>query len=181
MAFIGMKINSECKPVELTRKEVNMIKRINGYTRMAVIYFLAVVIFGVGAVALLFEGDINIIACIFFIVLALVFARIFYNHIHQNIEYAYYATVTKKEVRYGVPSGGRGGIPVPGYSQTVPQKTKEKYVKYDFVSVMIDGIEFGEIYCHYRFSKKIDVGSEIILAKGYNFQSELSIYNRKSS
>lgn len=176
--FIGLNIKSKgCKPVELTKKEIKMIKKINGYTRMAVIYFLAVVIFGLGAILLLFEGDINIVPFIFFIVLALIFAKIFYSHIHQNIEYAYYGTVTKKEVRYGI-SHGRVEWSVNDYSNTVPQKTKGYCVKYEFVSVLIDGIEFDGICCHHSLSKKIETGDSVIIAKGYNVFDEPTVYKR---
>ena len=123
--FTGLTIMSKgCKPVELTKEETSMIKKINGYRRKAVIYFLAVVCFGFGAIALLFEDDIDIVHFIFFVLLALIFAKIFYSHIHQKIEYAYYGTVTKKEVRYGM--SDRFTPTVTDYSKTVPQKTKEQ-------------------------------------------------------
>ncbi|MDE5569503.1 MAG: hypothetical protein K2J47_09340 [Ruminococcus sp.] len=55
--FTGLTIMSKgCKPVELTKEETSMIKKINGYRRKAVIYFLAVVCFVFDTIALLFEG-----------------------------------------------------------------------------------------------------------------------------
>lgn len=177
MAFIGLNIKSKgCKSVELTKKEIKMIKKINGYTRMAVIYFLAVIFFALGGIVGFIE-HIDIISCIFFILFALIFAKLFYSHIHQQIEYAYYGTVTKKEVRYGVPSGGRSFVPVPDYSETVQQKTRKYCIKYEYVSVLINGIEFENIYCHY-LSGKIEVGSDVIIAKGYNVHYEPTIYKK---
>lgn len=132
--------------------------------------------FRVGAIALLFEGDIDIFHFIFFVLFALIFAKLFYSHIHQKIEYAYYGTVTKKEVRYGI--SDRFTPTVTDYSKTIPQKTKENNVEYDFISVMIDGIEIDNICCHHSLSRKIEVGSDVIIAKGYNVYDEPTVYRK---
>lgn len=177
MSFIGLNIESKgCKPVELTKDEIKMIKRINGHTRQAVIYFIASVCFVLCAIALLFEGD-DVIHFIFIFIAGLIFIKLFCSQIQQKIEYAYYGTVIKKELRYGM-SCGRSTPTVTDYSNTVPQKTKEYCVKYEFVSVLIDGIKFENICCNRYFSKKIEVGSDVIIAKGYNINYEPTVYKR---
>ncbi|MDE5569502.1 MAG: hypothetical protein K2I82_02470 [Ruminococcus sp.] len=67
---------------------------------------------------------------------------------------------------------------VTDYSKTVPQKTKENNVEYNFISVMIDGVEIDNICCNRYFSKKIEVGSEVIIANGYNHYDEPTIYKK---
>lgn len=172
-----MKINSECKPVELTKQETVMIKRINGYTGKAVVYFLAIICFGFGGVALFIEGNINIIVCIFSVLFGLLFAKVFYDHVRQKTEYAFYGIVTKKEVRYGM-NYRRSSPLLTDYSRTVPQKTKEYSRKYYFVSVLINGVEIENICCLYVMKDKINTGDEVIIEKGYSPCGEYTVYRK---
>lgn len=177
MAYVYLNIMSEgCKPVELTGEEIKMIKKINRYTIKAVIYFLAAICFVLGSIVFI-EKDIDIFPFIFFILFGLGFAKIFYSHIQQKIEYAFYGTVTKKEVRYGM-SFGRFTPAVTDYSKTVPQKNKEYSVKYYFVSVLIDGVEIENICCLNAVYNKIDAGDSVIIAKGYNVYDEPLVYKK---
>lgn len=154
-----------------------MIKRINGYMGKTVVYFLAMICFVFGGIALFANGDINIIVCIFSVLFGLLFAKVFYGHARQKTEYAFYGTVTKKEVRYGIDCR-RSSPLLTDYSRTVLQKTKEYSRKYYFVSVLIDGVEIENICCLYVMQDKINVGDEVIIEKGYSPCGEYTVYRK---
>lgn len=95
----------------------------------------------------------------------------------MKIEYAFYGTVSKKEIRYSV-SYPRFTPVLKEYSDTESEESKHNRARYYYVFAMINGIEYDGICCYDSEFKKIEEGDEVIIAKGLSTYDEPIAYKK---
>lgn len=165
------------KPVELKTEEIKMIKKRDRYKRLLITYVLGIIAFSIAGISELLRHEFG---GIIFLVVASVLVCCLNAHVNTKITHAFYGTVTKKEMRYGIPRG-RSAPHIRNYSDTEADKSKKNCIEYYFVSVMINGKEFDGIFCYDSEFKKIEAGSEIIIVfksdetEGIAYKKEINI------
>ena len=175
--YLHKVLEAGVKPVELTGKEIKMIKKREHYKGNNTARIIGAVIFAGYGIISLIEDFTNILWCIFCMFLAWILLKMFLDSLHMKIEYAFYGTVSKKEIRYSV-LYSRCTPAVKQYSDTVDEESKQNRARYYYISVMINGIEYDGICCYDSEFKKIEEGNEVIIAKGLSIYDEPIVYKK---
>lgn len=167
--------------VQISDKEVAMIKKKEHYYGTLIVLILGVVIMSVGIVISLFDGVENVsILCI----LMLFFVPMLICQIKEKVTAACYAVVTDKEIRHAK-IYCRSTPKLMPYEKTECGEVKghglhllHQECNYYYCSVKINEQEYTEICCYKDDFEKIEIGDKAIVAV-LNNSSEPILYSVK--